>query len=348
MESRNVILINTENTTNDDMKMIGVDDDFLDELWQKLSFPSDMRMRELTDDEIIGNPKKYIVNYREKSEDKTIPYQIEFFEKYFSLERDIEAPLLKKIVDAYDENDELKYNVIAYVKREDSKQLEVSIFELKDDTKLKNRIFAFYNTKAKQVKITKNNKILNIPFDKNKCLASFYVRKEDDGTYTYTVKVFNAIMFDSIFKVKYMQEKYAKNVIAKFNDKYTLTQDECKVKFIGESDNTEETLKEIEEIAIKNDAIRNFFANYTDNPKRKIKSITIERLKEVLDELCDFAINRADSQFKKDDIPEINESNEIIVSQRTLPIFTALLNNSVIERLLDKNIIIPSCYFISA
>lgn len=343
MESRNVILIDT---TNNDIKMIGVDNDFLDELWDKLSFPSDMRMAEITDDKIIGNPKKYIVNYREeKNNETTIPYQIKFFQKYFSLEEDISISLLKKVADVYNEDDELKYNIIAYVKKEDSKKLEANIFELKDDTKLKNKIFAFYNTDAKEVKITKNHKILNIPFDKNKCLANFYIREEDNGVYTYTVKVFNAVMFDSIFNVKYMQEDYAKNVIANFNDKYTLTQDECTVKFVGENDNNTKILQEIEEKAIKNDAMRNFFANYTDNPKRKINSITVERLKDVLKELREFAINRADSQFKENDIPEINDNSEIVVSARTLPIFTALLNNSVIERLLDKNIVIPSCYF---
>lgn len=95
--------------------------------------------------------------------------------------------------------------------------------------------------------------------------------------------------------------------------------------------------------AINAKSVRRPLANYTDNVKRTIKRIDPNDLNRLIEELNKAVEDKnVKVNFNKNNIPKIDLKNKILdVTSDSIPIFSAMLENKVIEKLLSHEIFIP-------
>lgn len=151
--------------------------------------------------------------------------------------------------------------------------------------------------------------------------------------------MFNPYKFDKLFDTSETMKKYVKSVIEKMQkkdaDRLTLTSNKLKVNVKGDKDDLIKILNN------KKSSLRSF-ANFNGSKRRKIQNISSEDLNKVLTRLRFYA-KRSDSVFDQNNVPQIDfKSNSINLSSRNMIIFAALLDNSIMEKLLDRKIVSPN------
>lgn len=340
------------NATNGELKELAVNKSQMKKLWEmKETYTGRglVKLNEVDDDEEMKVSSKYEVTFN-KSEDKEKPYQIEKLTEIFPV-REMNVDYLTKIKDA--EQTDMKHSMIGYIEKEEiieknriSENLSIDLYELSNVNIISNRLWFYENTKAKQVEILDYKKLMYIPYKKNNCIASFYRKDvlniDDKDNFNVndeicTLDVYNAVKFDDILDTQKIQKKYTEIVINRFQDEsYKITTGEYSVKF------SENEVSEIKDMAKESDILRKTLAKYNNNGNKNIKTITIEDLNNALSRLEAECKQNAKVKFNKENIPQLDEKNKkLIVTKDSLPIFAALLDNMVIERILTGNLSIP-------
>lgn len=331
------------NDQNKELKQLAVNSNQLKKMWDK----KEVYERGIKDinDGIISN--KYSISYT--SDSKENKYQIEKLLEYFCLEKPMNIKYLKKIKDVVN-NGHINADMVGYMEvkkkskgNEIDKELSVDLYELSDSNVICNRFFCLNNTKSKKVEIKNDDNILYIPYKKRNCVASFYIKNAIDENkkefYVYTVKIYDADKFDEILGNSETQRKCIDNTLNKFQQgNYSVTEEGYSVSF------KESNLTPVGDFIEQNKILRRSFVNYTDNSNRQVKKTSISKLEEVLGQLKDKYTKDGSNGIHKTDeiIPKIDKKNKKIeVSQESIPVFSALLEDSIFQRLLSGRIIIP-------
>lgn len=306
--------------------------------------------------ESLSKSKKYYVDYKEKTYHMHI---LSYLDKYLnSCVKDISS------VGSIFQNNSLLFNSILYLFTDNKKGIKrIYLFKLTKNIRLKDKTIVsiqFGNhqkrlntklptTNAPSLIIDKIDNGITLPTDN--CVSCFYI---DSNSEKSKVEVYDAFTFDELFATSQTQKKYAKTTINNFQNKKwkiaqniitvrntTVAQNEgIQVRFSNKKDN--KNSESIDE-SINFKSIRKPLANYTDNVKRTIKRIDPNDLKRLIEELNNAVEDKnIKVNFNKNNIPKIDLENQILdVTTDSLPIFSAMLENKVIEKLLSHEIFIP-------
>jgi hypothetical protein len=324
----NVLVINSNKKYK-----LGFNDDQLDEVSKMLVRPSERGMVNYMDKdtiEALDTSNKYYIS----GDDNTKAYQLDILK---SLLIGIEnTPILKSTNDVFDDGG-LKYTLVGYLSKEDNGNQELFLYRLKETNLVKDSGFWIFKkknaaSKSNSVKIEQVDTGFNLPV--SDCLASIYKRKDSNEGKQYKAKI-----FDKIFQTVETQHKYVDRTLEKFastSDPIKLLKDD-KVTVSFEKSN----LDRLKQVIYSDDHLTKTFATFHDNKKRIIKQIDLQKLKDVLDTLKDYIQNNADAGFELKNIPVLNSSNKLEVTEDSVPTFAALLDNKVIQRLLSNKIEIP-------
>ncbi|MGN9011041.1 hypothetical protein [Lactobacillus amylovorus] len=333
MKVTRVLIINS----NTKQKFIvDFSNDQLDELAKEIIIPSERGMVDYTASDTIESlltPNKYYISGDENSN----YYQIDILEELMKgLDKTKE---LQSMNDLYNDN-ELLYNVVGYLVEEDNGNKGLFLYQLKKTNLVKDKGFWIFKKKAgsgngAEVKVEQITDGFNLPVDD--CLASLYKRKDEAEGKVYKARIYQAYLFDKVFGTSETQHKYVDRTLKKFGNsesQITIARNEIKVSFTD--------IKKLETKIYSDSHLTKTFANYHDTSRRKIKQISSDKLKEVLDTLKDFVKNNADAGFEQKNIPVFDDdAKELKVSEDSIPTFAALLDNKVIQRLLNNQIEIP-------
>lgn len=318
---------------------LGFDNEQLEELSKILAKPSERNMVNYLDNDTIedlDNSNKYYIN----GDDNTESYQLDILKKLIT---DIpKIPILKSIDDIF-QDDNLKYSLIGYLSEEENGNQELFLYQLKKVNLVKDNSFFIFNKKiytkknaasqSNSIKVEQVTNGFNLPT--SGCLASIYKRRNSSEGNQYKAKIYRAYNFDEVFQTSETKRKYVERNIQKFESSISLIlKDNVSVSF--EKANID-TLKKV---IYSDDHLTKTFCNYHDTKTRKIKKIKYESLEKVLNTLKTYVKNNADAEFEIRNIPILKDM-KLEVTEDSVPIFAALLDNKVIQRLLDNKIEIP-------
>lgn len=317
---------------------LGFTDDQLNELSKMLVKPSERSMVNYMDKETIealNTSNKYYIS----GDDNTEAYQLDILKR---LLMNIEnTPVLNSTNNVFN-NGNLNYILIGYLSQENNGNQELFLYRLKETNLVKDRGFWIFKkknaaSKSHSVKIEQVDDGFNLPI--SDCLASIYKRKDSNEGKQYKAKIYQAVMFDKIFQTVETQHEYVDRTLEKFastsNPIKLLKDDKVTVSFKNSD------LNKLKQVIYSDDPLTKTFATFHDNKNRIIKQIDLQKLKDVLDTLKDYVQDNADAGFEIKNIPVLNSSNELEVTEDSVPTFAALLDNKVIQRLLSNQIEIP-------
>lgn len=327
----NVLVINSNKKYK-----LGFNDDQLDELSKMLVRPSERGMVNYMDKdtiEALDTSNKYYIS----GDDNAKAYQLDILK---SLLIGIEnTPILKSTNDVFDDGG-LKYTLVGYLSKEDNGNQELFLYRLKETNLVKDSGFWIFKKKnaafkSNSVKIEQVDTGFNLPV--SDCLASIYKRKDSNEGKQYKAKIYQAVIFDKVFKTLETQHKYVDRTLEKFAS----TSDPIKLLKDDKVTVSFSNLDKLKQVIYDDDHLTKTFAAFHDNKNRIIKQIDLQKLKDVLDTLKDHIQNNADAGFEIKNIPVLNSSNKLEVTEDSVPTFAALLDNKVIQRLLSNKIEIP-------
>lgn len=162
-------------------------------------------------------------------------------------------------------------------------------------------------------------------------LAEIFSKKNDEDNMFYTLNVFKAIELDESYNLSNIISMFADSVIEKFENKsFKLTKNAITVEF-------ENDISEIKSEIKKDFRIRNAISRFSGRSNRTINSIDKNSLEDAIDKLKKYSKNNSKSTFSENNIPSLN-NGKLLVSKEQIAIFTALLGNNVVERILNGTI----------
>lgn len=334
MNITKVIIINSQTKNK---YIVDFSDSQLDALSKEIKNPSERSMIDYfapDNIEALVTSTKYYIS----GDDETNSYQLKILKKLMAnIDRTDE---LKNVSDLYDDKDVLLYDIVGYLAEEDNENKELFLYQLKKVNLVKNGGFLVFNRKAgsgngTNVKVEHITDGFNLPLDG--CFASLYKRRDSAEGKVYKAKIYQAYLFDEVFQTLETQHEYVDRTLKKFSNidsPIRITRDNIGVSFIN--------MDKLKNSIYSDSHLTKTFANYHDSQQRKIKQITSDKLEEVLDKLRDYVKNNADAGFEQKNIPKFDlKTKELEVSENSIPTFSALLDNKVIQRLLNNQIEIP-------
>lgn len=353
MNINKIFLLNFNDTNDFNIKQVAIENDKEVSFSKSIKNISEYGMKNYFDlAESLENPKKYSISLGENDE-KT--YHIDLLEKIrSSLD---EADFLENIELAVD-NGKLLYNIAIYVE-DDEKYTGIYIYEIKESHLLRDDFYVMkipftkqkINLKKKGAGTT-NEKLAvvenvagSVGLPTEGYIVSFFKRKKDDEQYKiYKVKVYDAWKFDDVFGKVETRKKYVRFTLEKFANEENpikIANDAVQVVFKNEDEETSNVVDTVEAVIMSDMKLVKTFSNFHNNSRRKIKNIEVSRLREVLNLLKDYVLNNAEANFELKNIPTLDEKGNLIVNADSTPIFAALLENKIIQRLLNNDIEIP-------
>lgn len=343
MEISKIIVINYNSEENIERYKICINDKQLKEFSKIVQDPLDGSMVDFLSQNAIQalstSNKYYIVE-----NNKTSYYQLKILTKLISGLSNIQD--LKSVNDIFDSNGNLSCNLIAYISEKENGEKNLFLYKLAKTNLIKDKGFLKFTKKAgssiaNDVKIEQINNGFNLPT--NKCIASLKIEKCGGKKTKYTAKIYNAYEFDNSLNTTETQHTYVKRTLNKFvrpDKPIKLTKDNISVSF------NVKNLSSIEQVIFDDVYLTKTFANFHDNKNRIIKKISKKKLEDVLNFLKKYVAQNKKIKFTKKNIPNpvYSKNNNITgleVTRDSVPIFAALLDNKVIERLLDGKVEIP-------
>lgn len=308
----------------------------LQDLAKIIKEPSEYGMVDYLDNDIVeslNTSNKYYIS----GDDKTKNYQLDIL-KPLLLNID-KLPMLDSASSIYDKDGNLSYTLVGYLFKEDNGNQELFLYHLKKSNLVKDKGFlALFKKKSGDLH---NNKLtveqiedgFNLPI--TDCLASIYKRKDSNEGKQYKVKIYQAYIFDKVFKTSDTQHEYVERNLQKFESTVKIAKDDViSISFKNAN------LSNLKNVIYSDNHLTRTFANYHDNGRRKIKQIGYDELQKVLDILKNYVKNNADARFESKNIPTLKDGI-LEVTEDSIPTFAALLDNKVIQRLLNNDIEIP-------
>ncbi|USS89854.1 hypothetical protein [Fructilactobacillus cliffordii] len=330
MEINQVIAFNYKDKFN--AVKLPFDDNEIKNLNKIFNYSNDVTLKEYNDEELKPQ-KKFKLN-------NTDNYLMKIFEDLFEKLTTNELKILNSLKDFFDKEG-FAYTGIVYLSTDKNKGLKrLDIYELRKSLKVNNKKvwLNFFKKKvgtgtADALQLFSLTDGFYLPIDN--CLCSFVVNNKYDSK--KTLNIYNVYKIDEIFNSTKIMESYASTTVDRLNggsDRIKLTSDNLDVCFEDDISNINKKIK-----SDKN--LMHTFAVFSGNGNSKIKKISKKQLNDVFEKLYDYA-GENKSKFKKNDIPSLDlNSGEIKVKTNQIPIFAGLLNNKIIERLLDGEIVIP-------
>lgn len=242
-----------------------------------------------------------------------------------------------------DANNKTINKFVVYVFRENDDNLNVCLYDCLDNGLFKHKKALSYFTKHKgssgipELETIREDETLQLPTEPP--IAEFKNKFEDD----YTVYIYNVFSFDKAMSVQEIKSRYVDKKIDAFSDgQMKLTNDDVSVNFVDSWNNEDKNcdLNAIKKIIKNDEKLINSVSSFSGNGNCKIKRIGKDKVYNVLERLNDFVDNNENVKFSHDNIPKIKD-DKIIVSKDSIPIFCALLDNSIVQKLLDGEIKIP-------
>lgn len=329
-----------------DVKRINLSDDDLKKLENAVGAIEVLRIKEL-DRESLSTPNRYkITNDTEDYYQRNVMNNL-----MHKLKTDTNIATLQSFSELFDEN-QLLYSSIVYLFKavdeensEKPKKLEhtrLYVYQLKKNRILKNELNLFKKVKTHPIDGNDLMSIISIeqgfslPIEISDAVSTFTEKQLSVDEKIVTVNVLNATKFDEIFDTLDTQKAYAEHVLKKFlKGDTTLSSDNLKVKL--ESGVTEENI--LSEVAT-DDQLLKAFSSFKGTTRSTIQNTSKKQISDMFDYLRGRIKIDADLLFTSDDIPTI-DNGEIILTVRSVKIFTALLENKIIEKLLSQSIVIP-------
>lgn len=329
-----------------EFKRINLNDDDLDTLQKAVGTIEVQRIAEL-DRESLSTPNRYkIPNDDEEYYQRNVMNNL-----MQTLKNDNNISTLQAFSELYDGN-KLLYTSIAYLFKssegtgdKQSKVLEhtrLYVYQLKKNGILNNELNIFKKNKTDPIDGNDVMSLISIkqgfslPVENSDSISTFTEKQLSETEKIVTVNVLNATKFDEIFDTLDTQKAYAERVLKKFvNGSSTISSDELKVKLA-----TNVIEKDILSEIAKDDQLLKAFSSFKGTKRSTIQNTSKKEISDMFDYLRDRIKKDADLLFVNDDIPTINK-DEIILTERSVKIFTALLENKIIEKLLSHSIVIP-------
>ncbi|WP_407124473.1 hypothetical protein [Weissella paramesenteroides] len=330
---------------NFNIKKINLNDDDLGKLENFIGTINVDRIKEL-DRESLNTSNKYKI-----SDDAEDSYQRKVMKSLMEmLNYDTNIPILQSFSELFDSNN-LLYTSIVYfykasegdVSKEDNlEHTRLYVYQLKKSGILKNKLNMFKRVKTDPIENNDMMSIISIdegfslPFEEHDSVATFTEKQLSETEKIITINVLNASKFDEIFDTRETQAAYASHVLEKFlNGNLTLSSNNLRIE-LGNKVNKEDILSEV----TADDQLLKAFSSFKGTQRSTIQQTSKEEISDVFNYLRERIKVDADLLFSNEDIPTIN-NDKIILTKRSVKIFTALLENKIIEKLLNKNIVIP-------
>lgn len=176
-----------------------------------------------------------------------------------------------------------------------------------------------------------------------------YQETVEDVTLTKTRLItYQTFKLENALHLRKIEDSYATKKLNRFiNDdeekKYKITKRNISVIFGSTKEEQTRELSTITNIVLENDLLRQSFARFSANGTRTIQKIEVTDLKNLLKKLFEYVDDvTIDSEFSSENIPVYDETkNELLVTTNSVPIFSAMLDNKIIQRLLSGEIEIP-------
>ncbi|MCW6101533.1 hypothetical protein [Lactiplantibacillus plantarum] len=268
-------------------------------------------------------------------------YQLEIIESLYTFLTDENIDLLQESADLINDNYEFTYDFIVYVSQTENRFVG-AIFPFKKTLVVKEKTFLSFkrhlaDTNANSLKITafgKDSKAFQLPDKENIC--TFY-RNVADGNQIFKIDIFDVFLLDGLLKMVNIRNEYANRTLDRFQDTQdplTLTTDDIGVNFQDSPENS------VRDAVHDSEDLANALGKFSGSRHYKIQNISQSDLSNVLKEIEDFVRSDASANFTLNDIPKL-ENNTLIITPNSVPIFSALLENRVIKRLLNGFIEIP-------
>ena len=313
------------------LKKLNTSDEDLEKIETKLEFPSLRGMKEYDELGIFDTPKKFRIS---NLNDKNPYYEVV---ELFSIDYQQKENRLSSIDEInYTTDGGFKPNLVLYYCYEDNLQtiylggIGSQKFLVKDKTFLmgKKKV-GTSNEVALEVK--EFEKGLDLPF------SNFLCKVSSSGEEKFSIEVYDAYTFDSALQLTDCINDYAKKVLERFNskekNKFLLTKSEIAVEI--------KELSQVLDVIKNNYKLSKALSLFRGHGRKTINQIDEEKLKDALEILKKYSKDK-DACFSEENIPEFIESdNKLIVSEKQIKIFTALLDNKIVEKILDRKIELP-------
>ncbi|QOD85395.1 hypothetical protein IE337_04105 [Weissella viridescens] len=320
-----------DGSRSENIKKLPFDNEQLKQISKVVSLPESDKLKPF-DIESLNLQKKYYV-------DNDGNVQKEYVEHFLTeVKAQTSVKLVNSMQELFDGVDN-KYDFVMYhFYNEQTKSHNVYFYYLNKGTIIKNKVIAeFEHTTAKKLKIIESNKSFSLPL--GNCTAQYTYRQSTDvdgeNSVIKVLYVYNAKDFDYGFDLK--ESVKVNHVCDQFKEEeYRLTSSEVLVKF---SD-----LKEIKKKILGDTTLSDSFSNYSNHANARIKSISFEQLRTVIEKINEYVAKSPNPKFLINNIPTISESGgktRLNITSESVPIFAALLTNTAVEKLLDNEIIIP-------
>ncbi|WP_423493156.1 hypothetical protein [Lacticaseibacillus paracasei] len=245
---------------------------------------------------------------------------------------------LETVNDLINDKYEFTYDFIVYANQTDDKFVG-AIFPFQKTLVVKEKTFMFFkphlaDTKARSFEIASFNKAFQLPVVNNVC--NFYKSAPDQET-IFKANIFDVFWLDMLFQSGQTKKQYAAKTFDRFereSDPLTLTSDAIRVEF------KDDEKKSVRDAVYADDYLSNTFGKFSGSKHYKIQSIPMVTLSNVLEEIKAFVRSDASAGFGLENIPSL-VNNRLVVTPNSVPVFSALLENKVIKRLLNGVIEIP-------
>lgn len=315
------------NTSDSDLKLI----------FKKLKIPSCKGMKEYSDLGIFENPNKFCIS--NLNQDNLYGRLISLFDVDYTV---IDNKL--STIDEIDYKSGFKPNLaLYYLKKE--KNEEICIIPLKKKTfLLKDKTFVIpigkdgLNTGIKMKEGVQNEVALKVEEFKNGLelpLSGIICKIIKNQEIQYSINVHDSVGLDSVLGLHTHIKEHATKVLNRFNAtngyKFLLTKDNVQVEIVG--------IESIVEILEQNSELTKSLALYKGHKNKTINRISRKNLEDAINILREHEQDE-DCLYKAEDIPNF-EQDKLVVSGTQIKIFTALLGNRIVEKILNKQIDLP-------
>ena len=311
------------------MKYLNTADEELTKIEEKIKFPNDERLKEISDLGIFDNPKSFSI--KELTMESPYYKLVELFNiNYSESER-----RLKSIddIDFSNSQNGFKPNLVLYYYLENEEEiiliapLNLNKLLVKDKLFLGLKKHTGVNNGIDMITHEIKDSI-ELPMSSFICMIS----KKNT---TISINVYDTFRVDKQFQLYDHINDYAKKVLKRFNssdqNKFLLTTDKIEVQI--------DNIDSIMNVVTDNEALSKSLSFYSGHGNKMINQITGEKWLLAVHNLKTHAEDE-NNKYTLGDIPKF-ENNKITVSGNQIRIFVALLNNQIVEKILNNQIDLP-------
>lgn len=314
-------------------KDLYMNDSELKKIEDKLEFPKPKNIKEYSEEDIFTNPNKFKMS----SLDGNSLYF--FLTKLFDVDYSKKENKLESIDDIGSQGNQFNPNIIAYYFQEDNYR-SIYLIELRIKKFLiQDKVIKFLHFLKKksgsedriETGIVDVKKGIDFPLSGVLC----EIRQSDSSSYGITV--FNSKKLDSVLQLESKIQECANYTLSRFNAgqeyNFYLAKKSTRVEIIN--------MNKVKSVVRDDIKLSKALSLYNGHQNKKINQISKEQLKQAIQRLVDH-VNDEGNKYQLHEIPKYEEEqNKLTVDEFQIKIFTALLDNKIVEKILDKSIDLP-------